>query len=139
MVNVIDLFTPASLRTRPAPQMPESGGDTYDEQKEYDLAIQDYTEAIRLNPKFAIAYYNRGISYRKKKEYGLAIQDYTEAIRLNAKYADAYNNRGWSYYNKKEYDLAIQDYETALRLDPNVANAAINLKNAKEAKAKQGR
>jgi len=32
---------------------------------EFDEAIEDYSEAIKLDPKFAVAYYNRGqIHYR---------------------------------------------------------------------------
>ena len=33
-----------------------------------DKAVADYAEAIRLDPKSALAYYNRGIAYAKKSE-----------------------------------------------------------------------
>jgi tetratricopeptide (TPR) repeat protein len=33
---------------------------------DYDRAIADYTEAIRLDPTFARAYYNRGFAKRAK-------------------------------------------------------------------------
>ena len=64
---------------------------------DYDKAIADYTEAIRLNPKLAEAYYSRGFAYGKKGDYDKAIADYTEAIRLDPKYAEAYYNRGVAY------------------------------------------
>ena len=56
------------------------------------------TEAIRLDPKYALAYSNRGTAWEAKQEYDRAIADYTEAIRLDPKHALAYNNRGivWS-------------------------------------------
>ena len=50
--------------------------------KEYDKAIADYTEAIRLEPAQPAAYFNRGNARLEKKEYDKAIADYTEAIRL---------------------------------------------------------
>ena len=50
-----------------------------------DEAIADYSEAIRLNPKFVRAYYNRGIAWNAKGESDKAIADYNEAIRLNPK------------------------------------------------------
>jgi tetratricopeptide (TPR) repeat protein len=62
----------------------EAHGDDGDR----DKAIADYTEAIRLAPKCAEAYTNRGISYYEKGEQDKAIADYTEAIRLDPKCAE---------------------------------------------------
>ena len=63
--------------------------------EEYDKAIADYNEAIRLDPKDAAAYDNRGNAWQAKGEYDKAIADYNEAIRLDPKDADAYNGRAW--------------------------------------------
>lgn len=68
-------------------------------------AIADYTEAIRLNPEFADACFNRGNAYYGKGQYDDAIADYTEAIRLNPKFAEAYYNRGNAYEAKAEADF----------------------------------
>ena len=57
-------------------------GYAYDDKGEYDRAIQDYGEAIRLNPDFAFAYNNRGIAYRSKGEYDRAIQYFNQVLRL---------------------------------------------------------
>ena len=57
-------------------------------------AIADYDQAIRLDPKDATAYNNRGSARYDRKEYDGAIADYDQAIRLDPKYATAYNNRG---------------------------------------------
>src|SRR5262249_35911639 len=61
----------------------------------YDKAIGDYTEAIRLNPKHATAYYNRGLAYTAKKEHDKVIQDFTEAIRLVPEMANAHVALSW--------------------------------------------
>jgi tetratricopeptide (TPR) repeat protein len=91
--------------------------------KEYDIAITEYTEAIRLNPNYTDAYYNRGIAYYSKRNYDRAITDYTEAIRLNPNFANAYYGRGVAYRNKGDYNRAITDYTEAIRLNPNSAEA----------------
>jgi tetratricopeptide (TPR) repeat protein len=84
-------------------------GNAAIEKKEYDKAISDYTEAIRLKPDAADAYYNRGIAYDDKNEHDKAISDYTEAIRLKPDAASAYYNRGLAFREKSDYDKAISD------------------------------
>ena len=61
---------------------------------DFDLAIRHYTEALRLDPKCAKAYFSRGRAYETKGDQGKAVADYTAAIRLDPKYAEAYGNRG---------------------------------------------
>src|SRR6266851_3069487 len=68
--------------------------------QESDKAIADCNQAIRLNPNYAMAFYNRGTAYKAKGQYDRAIEDYDQAIRLNPNDADAINNRGNTYNNK---------------------------------------
>ncbi len=91
---------------------------------DYDLAIVCFTEAIRLDPNLATAYYNRGCTYDDMGKYDKAIADYNEAIRLDPKYAEAYYNRAVAYDHKGEYDRAIADLTEAIRLNPEDAEAA---------------
>jgi len=119
-------FTPQETAARQAAQNAsaaqkyfDSGKAAYD-RKDYDKAIADYTEAIRLNPINDAAYHRRGWAYNGKGDYDRAIAD-TEAIRLN-KSASFYNNRADSYNSKSDYDRAIADATEAIRLDPNFAN-----------------
>src|SRR5262245_398138 len=50
------------------------------EKGEYALAVEDYNQAIKLNPSFAQAFVNRGNAFDGKGEYERAIQDYDRAI-----------------------------------------------------------
>ena len=72
-------------------------GNKLAEQGRYEQAIEDYDQAIRLNPEDADAYYNRGIVYYELGQLERAIEDYDEAIRLNPEYTKAYYNRGIVY------------------------------------------
>ncbi|GGA46562.1 serine/threonine-protein kinase [Okeania sp. KiyG1] len=92
-------------------------GDEHHDRGEYEQAIADLNQAIRLNPKLTKAYNLRGIVYDLQREYEQAIANYSKAIRLNPKSALLYNNRGWTYYNQKEYEKAIADYNQAIRLN----------------------
>jgi len=69
------------------------------ELKEFDIAIADYNEAIRLNPGSAgVAHQGPGRAWRAKKDYDKAIADYNEAIRLDPGYAHPYFNRGVAFH-----------------------------------------
>jgi tetratricopeptide (TPR) repeat protein len=89
-----------------------------EEKKEYDIALGDYNEAIRLNPNAAQLYNNRGLAWAAKQDYDKAIADFNEAIRLDPKLALAYYNQGNALTAKQEYDKAITDFSEATRLDP---------------------
>ena len=56
----------------------------------YDLAIADFNEVIRLKPDVPWAYFNRAVSYKRKGEYNKALVDYNEAIRLGPTNAQPY-------------------------------------------------
>ena len=60
-------------------------GNAYRNNGEYDKAITDYTEAIRLDPKYATAYNNRGIAYRHRGDTQKAQADFAQAERLGCK------------------------------------------------------
>src|SRR6476646_3080895 len=64
----------------------------------YQGAIDNFTQALQLNPKDADAYYNRGYARHVLGKYQEAIADYTEAIRLKPDYGDAYGNRAYAQY-----------------------------------------
>ena len=85
-----------------------------------DRAIADYDAAIRLDPKYALAYNHRGEAYIDKGDYARAIADLDEAIRLDPKYAHAYTNRGVVWGRKGDFGRAIADYTEAIRLDPDL-------------------
>jgi tetratricopeptide (TPR) repeat protein len=47
-----------------------------------DGAIADYDQAIKLNPKFGLAYKNRGKAKQEKGDLDGAIADFNRAIKL---------------------------------------------------------
>jgi Tfp pilus assembly protein PilF len=92
--RAIDYFT-SEIRANPSSVSYVRRGVIWMSKKEYDLAMADYNEAIRLDPRNETAYLDRGVVWEIKKEYGKAIADYNEAIRLDPNNAMAYNNRAW--------------------------------------------
>lgn len=89
-------------------------------------AINEYTEAIRLDPDYIPAYNNRGNLYRSLKEHKKAFEDYNKALELNPQYAYAYNGRGLLYWDLKEWGNALENYNKAIELNPTYALAYRN-------------
>jgi len=93
----------------------------------YEKSIDNYDEAIRLNPNYAEIYNNRGNAKRVLGDQEGAIYDYTESIRLkNPKLHLPYNNRGIAKSNLGDRHGAIADYDEAIRLKLDYADAYNN-------------
>ena len=118
-ILVLALIVTISFGTKVGAETKEdyfNSGIAYYELGEYQQAIKDFNQAIRLDPKFAEAYNNRGSAYYGKGQYDEAIADYTKAIELNPKYDKAYNNRGTGYINLGKKDRACDDWRKACEL-----------------------
>ncbi len=93
----------------------------------YDMAIDDYTTAIKAKPDYENAYFNRGNAYYALERYSQAIEDYNKVIELNPK-------NPYSYYNiacirsveackwlKKSVENGYKDWE-GLKTDKDLDN-----------------
>jgi serine/threonine protein kinase/tetratricopeptide (TPR) repeat protein len=96
---------------------------------QYDKAVADYTEAIRLKADYAEAYNGRGQAYFNLKQFDKAISDYGEAIRLKADFAEAYSNRAFAYTRAGQFEKALADCNEAIRIKPDFAEAYKNRAN----------
>lgn len=90
---------------------------------DYDGAIEDYTEGLRLQPNDVCVWISRGYAWTRKGEYDKAIADYGNAIHLKPDFAVAWWRRGESWYRKGEYDRAINDLIEAIRVNPDSSDA----------------
>ena len=101
-------------------------GSAYTRRGDLDLAVDDFTNAMRRDPRSLAAYYNRGNVYIKQEKFDQAIADFSRAISLQPDHVLSYNNRGTAYLAKGEIDRAIAEFDKALELDPNNSQAASN-------------
>ncbi|WP_157750079.1 tetratricopeptide repeat protein, partial [Dolichospermum compactum] len=79
-------------------------------------AIDDYTQAINIDPNYVNAYYNRGVIRSELGDKQGAIDDYTQAIKINPNYVDAYYDRGLIRYQLGDKQRAIKDFQTAANI-----------------------
>ena len=101
-------------------------GSAYFDLGEKEKAIEDFTRAVQIDPKLAMAYSNRGSAYFDLGQKEKAIRDFTQAIQIDPKYANAYFNRGTAYSELGEKEKAVEDYTQAIQIDPKYTDAYFN-------------
>ena len=65
--------------------------------RDYDVAVKDYTELVRLSPNEAKVYVDLGRAYEKNEELQKAIDSYLEATKRDQQYAPAFLGLGALY------------------------------------------
>jgi len=94
-------------------------GDKNFSERNFNGAISDFSEVIKLDPANPFAYYRRGLSYHNTKEFDLAIADFTKAIQIEPnKFGNFYFDRCGAYIYKGDTNMAISDIEMASKIDP---------------------
>lgn len=86
--------------------------------RDYESALSDMSEAIKLQPREAGLYVNRAFLRYNLDDYFGAMADYDYAIQLDPLNAAAIYNRGLLRMEVRDNDNAIKDFSKALELDP---------------------
>lgn len=91
--------------------------------KNLNLAIADFSEAIKFDSNSADAWIYRGKSYfwlqlDGVKFLDLAISDFSQALKLNPNSADSYYERAKAYQERNQLQNALADFKKAIELNP---------------------
>jgi tetratricopeptide (TPR) repeat protein len=94
--------------------------DTYDD---YENKLKHFTEAIKISPGNADAYYGRGKILAGLGQYEEALADYDRAVELKPDFAEVYLSRGylkrnyWKYLDNTIFRQALDDADKLIELD----------------------
>jgi hypothetical protein len=108
-------------------------GYSLQEQGNLQEAINHYSRAIELNPRYRRAYYNRALSYQTLKDMAHAERDYLEALTIEPDNAKTHHNLGIVWLEQQRYTEALEALNRAIKIDPDYAIAYLNRSAAKEA------
>lgn len=86
----------------------------YTARRQYDEALEDYTDALGLDRNNPVVYSNRGVLYTAIEEYELALADFDQAISIDGNYIDAFINRGVLKAMGGDLDGAEADFNQVL-------------------------
>ncbi len=106
---------------------PQSARDFYArgitklDQYNYQESVEDFNQAIKLDPKYSEAYFKRGYVYTWLRKYSEALVDFNQVIAIDPNYLDGYLNRGWTQISLQNNQAALEDFNRAMRLNPNYA------------------
>ena len=120
LVTGVILFWQAREQTAKAREFEQhfTRGKVLLDDKSYDAAINEYNEAIKINPKSSDSFAHRGEAFRKKQDFPRAVQDYTEAVRLNRQNYFALVNRAEVYCQLSDLDRAFSDFNEVVKQKP---------------------
>ena len=79
-------------------------------------ALEDFNQALRLDPTETRVYHPRGISRMELGDLEGAIQDFNEALRVDSNLAEAYLTRGRAWAGLGDVQRALGDLQTAAQM-----------------------
>ncbi|MBI3864743.1 MAG: tetratricopeptide repeat protein [Planctomycetia bacterium] len=130
-VNRIDLVSRGNalehfsykIRSKPTARLHDIRGNIWYWNGKFEPAINDFTEAIRLDPFLVAARVHRGIVRSGKGESEEALADFNDAVKLDPADHLPWFHRGREWSRQREYDKAIADLSEAIGIDPEYATA----------------
>lgn len=90
---------------------------------QFQQAIADLTEGIRIDPKNKNGYFNRSIAYYSTQQYDKALVDYDAYLKLDPFNANVWYESGMIQRSMNKNQEAIQALTKAIQLNPNIAVA----------------
>jgi tetratricopeptide (TPR) repeat protein len=90
-------------------------------------AINEWKEAIRLDPKLADAHYSLGITLWQSGDFPAAAEQLRAAIQIQPDYAEAYYTLGTVLKQMEKYPEAADALRRAIKLQPDFAGAHTTL------------
>ena len=110
-------------------------GNSAFNQKDYEIAIKKYNEALDKKPNYTEAEFNIANAYYRQEKMEDAVREFRRIAKnseVDSTRAKAYHNLGNSYLQSQKLKEAIEAYKNSLRINPNDHETRYNLAVAKK-------
>ena len=102
-------------------------GNTLAVKNDFNNAYRAYQNALRLNPSYALAYFNLGLLNSQKGNFDEALKLFDKSIKIDPLFAEAYRNTAVIYYMTENYEQSLVNFEKyySLITDENIKATVI--------------
>ena len=102
-------------------------GNAYAAQQAYDRAVEQYRQAIALNPQYSLAYNSLGYAYRPTGAMAAAEQAFQQYIALVPNDPNPYDSYAELLMKLGRFDESIVQYRKALAIDPHFSGSFVGI------------
>ena len=79
--------------------------------KDFNNAINAYKNALKINPNYALAYFNYGLLYTQQDNFDEALKLFNKTITIDPYFAEAYRNIAIIYYMTENFEQSLYNFE----------------------------
>jgi tetratricopeptide (TPR) repeat protein len=114
-MSIVDRFRPVLEHDR---DLPLIAGYVHAGRNEHQAAVNDFTQALEIEPTMAVGYMNRGYVYNDMRLASKAERDFRKALTLNPQYGEAHLGLAYALLQLRHSTAALKEAEAARRLLP---------------------
>ena len=111
-------------------------GAAYLQQNKLEIALDEFTQATKISPNYALAYNGLGLVQSALGEDAEAEANFKKSIQLQPNSSESHNNYGSFLCGRKRYDESIAEFLAAVRnplySTPNLAYANAGICSARK-------
>ncbi|HYN55212.1 MAG TPA: type IV pilus biogenesis/stability protein PilW [Methylotenera sp.] len=104
-------------------------GAAYYQQKQLEIALEEFTEASRIDPDFALAYNGLGLVYAALGQDDIAEKNFKKSVQLEPTNSESHNNYGSFLCGRNRIDESIKEFLAAVK-NPLYSTPAMAYTNA---------
>lgn len=86
-------------------------GNALQVKKDYMGSQSAYENALRLNPNYALAYFNLGSIKAQQSQLDDALKYFSKALEIDPAFAEAYRNKAVIYYMTENFEQSLFNFE----------------------------
>lgn len=104
-------------------------GAVYFQQRQLDVALEEFTLATKIDPDFGLAYNGLGLVHTALGQDDLAERNFRKALQLEPNNSESHNNFGSFLCGRNRIDESVKEFMEAVK-NPLYATPAIAYTNA---------
>lgn len=116
----------------------KEAGNKHLQAKQFDEAIQAYSEAIKINPNDHVFFSNRSAAYLSKGDAENALHDAEQCVKISPQWAKGYSRKGAALHSLRRYDEGEEAYREGLAIAPSDDGLKSGLNEIQKAKESTG-